>query len=309
LPVDPNLLLHIADDLKPWAEIAAQLVKFGLPQAIAMIKRFQRRYADDAPETRQLALQNGADAARRIRDEIGKRIDRGDYTEEQARKAFQRPDVAKHAQDALLVASQTSDPLIHEELAKLVAERLAQPEESYKTIVLRVAADTLKNLNGRLLRVLGSAFAVLYIQPQLPSDEEINTANAEAFKVYVEGLEETVAPFRSQDAPTPDEFMYLEELGLAKLSSWTSSLGIHTSDDESRSSLLGPMTMQFYLQAMNTADPNAPRTPVISWLHDQMEGRGVDQFGLKAVRLTPVGFVLGYCMYCVAHGFPFKYPD
>jgi hypothetical protein len=289
--MDVQQLLQLADDLKPWAPVVSPLVRFGVKQAQAIARRFRDHYQHDAPATQALGVQNGADATRRLRDEIAVRIERGELSEDQAAAAFERPDVAKRAQEALLEASETPDVLCHDELAKLIAARLVAPPHSRLDILLRMACDQLPYLNARQLQSLGMAFAVLYVEPDRPTFESADTATYEiAYRKYLDDLRDTVAPFRRLPPPDTVDFMHFEALGLAKLSSWVTSPGFHLSDNESQSSLLSLFQNEFYAKAIASIGSPAPHDPNVEWIRVVMGGDAGE---------------IGYCMYCILQGQPF----
>ena len=101
-----------------------------------------------------------------------------------------------------------------------------------------------------------------------------------------------MAAFQDLGFPKPIYFVHFEELGLAKLSSWTALMKMYSSKDISPSSLLTPLQGEFYARALVTVNPNASRNPTVQWVHSLMEGDHTqERFGLKATKLTPVGYV------------------
>jgi hypothetical protein len=292
---------HLADDLKPWAPVGVPIILFGRRQAVALAKRFYDHFKHDAPETQEQAVRNGSDAAQRMRDDVNSRVERGELSEEQARAAFERPDIAKHAQDALLAASETPDPLLHEELAKLIGARLVAPRESRVSIFLRMAADQLHYLNARQLRILGLTFAMLYLEPAIPDLSGADQATVdEAFGRYLLDLDDTLAPFHDLPPLRLIDFSHFAELGLADVLKSATS-GMYTSADEQRSTVLMPFQRQFAAKVIGPQDATS------EWARFLMDGNRMQgEFGLKGIRLTPVGYVMGQCMYSIAHGIEFN---
>ena len=291
-------LLQLADDLKPWAPIAVPAVIFGYHQARALVIRFQEHYAHDAPETREQALQNGADASQRFRGEVDARIERGELTEAQARASFQRPDVAKHAQDVLLMASETPDELTHEELARLMGARLVAPQESRENILLRMACDQLQYLTSRQLRLLGLIFAMCYMGPD---DEVVRLVDVDfdaAFEAYTREMLTVLGPFSDLSITGTLDAEHFNELQLIVYNPTAISIQRTPPQGLSPGALLQPLFNWFYVKTAGTVDPIF--TQATKWYNGTPKDSPI-----KHMRMTPVGYLIGYCMYCIARGIPF----
>lgn len=307
---DIRPLLNLADDLKPWAPVVVPIILFGAGQAKAIARRFQEHYKYDALETREQAIDNGAGAAQRLRDEVHSRIEAGDLTADQAKSAFARPDIAKHAQEAILYASETPDTTVHQELAALIVARLATPQDSRASIFLRMACDQLRYLNSEQLRLLGLTFALLHVgfEPEHFASTTPVEEIERAYQAYLHELDRVVAPFRDIEAPNIVDFTHFEELGLVRLEAWGGETAF-TGGLVSLTKLLIPLQHSYYAKALATTGLTGPRHPTISWILKMMNGTTKGAFGIKSVRLSPIGFVIGKCMYSIAHGEAFTYKD
>jgi hypothetical protein len=175
-----------------------------------------------------------------------------------------------------------------------------------------MACDNVKYLNPRQLRVLGLSFAILEAWPDFTISvaalpDEVDAA----YPRFKEEVANMIGPF--DDIATLDvlDFMHFEELGLAKLSSWFAQAGMHFNEDVTSSPIQIVQQRDFYSKMMETLEnPETRRCAVLGRVNELMEGkRGTGNYGLKAVRLTPVGFLIGYCMYCISRGIPFVLGD
>jgi hypothetical protein len=291
-------VLQLADDLKPWAPIATQAIRFGVKQATAIARRFHDRYAHDAPETREQALQNGADAAQRLRGEVDARVERGELTEAQARASFQRPDIAKHAQDVLLVASETPDELNHEELARLMGAQLVAPQESRENILLRMACDQLQYLTSRQLRLLGLIFAICYMGPDDEVRQLVDVDFDAAFTAYTRDMRTILGPFSDLDITGTLDAEHFNELLLIVYNPTALAVQKTPPQGLSPGALLQPLFNWFYVKTAGTVDPIF--TQATKWYNGTPKDSPI-----KHMRMTPVGYLIGYCMYCIARGIPF----
>jgi hypothetical protein len=301
---DLNQILQVADEVRKWVPVAAPLVPIGKRIAESVVKWFANYYKDFPEETQRQAIENGTDAAERIHKEIKARIEDGELTAEEARTAALRPDIAKHLERALLAASETPSELLHEELAKLIGARLVAPQESRLSILLQMATDQLRYLNAGQLKVLGLTFALLHELPNVePFDGNDHEALMRSYNHYIEHLETVLGPF--QDVPPPRwvDFLHFDELGLA--TTLKSALGgMYTSTEESQSSLLMPFHREFYGRNFEA------QKPIVQWARSMLEGsRERGQFGLQGTRVSPVGYLMGQCVYDILHDQAFSPSD
>lgn len=301
---EPNQILQVADEVRQWLQVAVPLVALGKPFVQAVVKWFANYYKDFPAETQRQAIENGTDAAERIHEEINARIEDGELTIEEARTAALRPDVAKHLERALLAASETPSELLHEELAQLIGARLTAPQESRLSIFLQMATDQLRYLNAAQLKLLGLTFAMLHELPYVePFDGNEREALMRSYNDYIKHLERVLEPFQDVRPPQWVDFLHFDELGLA--TTLKAALGgMITSTDQSQSSLLMPFHREFYGRNFEA------QKPIVLWARSMMDGnRETGQFGLQGTRLSPVGYLMGQCVYDILHEQPFKPGD
>jgi hypothetical protein len=298
---DINQILQVADEVRKWVQVATPLVPLGKSFAQAVVKWFANYYKDFPAETQRQAIENGTDAAERIHEEINARIEDGELTIEEARTAALRPDVAKHLERALLAASETPSELLHEELAKLIGARLVAPQESRLSILLQMATDQLRYLNAEQLKLLGLTFAMLHELPDVESfDGNDHQALMNSYNGYIEHLETVLESFQDVRPPQWVDFLHFDELGLATTLK-SAYGGMITNTDESQSSLLMPFHREFYGRNFEA------QKPIVQWARSMMEGsREAGHFGLQGTKLSPVGYLMGQCVYDILQEQPFR---
>jgi hypothetical protein len=290
-------LANAARELRPYIEqYLPTMVRWGVQPAISLVKALWQRYKNDPPATQREAVGNFVDASRRISATIGDVIASGRMTEQEVQRRIEQPDFLKSLQRVLLNASETSDKVAHEELARLVAARLEAAPDSRKSILLRIAAEDVKDLTGQQLRLLGLMYAVLHIG----TDDNYQTWEMKQIFEWVETISATLRPF---DDIIPDELDldHLGQVGAIHVRPFSNALML--GEETGYSALFAPLN--FAWQSLPIETMHNPYVTRISTLMESDEGvaRGFDR-----VSLTPVGQLLGKCAYAIAQGLPFV-PD
>jgi hypothetical protein len=292
--LDPSWLERLPGELRPWLDIARPgLVSYAPRVTVAMIKWVFHRFRHDPPEVQKKALDYGSDMTQQFTSRVDELITSGRITEEQVRARFQDPDFVKALEDRLLEACETPDAFLHDEVASLMAEMLTAPAQSRRAVMLRRAAASLREINGRQAKILGLAYALYHVGPKY----EDALAYRDAPERLREYVSDVVAPaLRPFDDVALDyvDIDHLEGLGLVTV--------IDRHFSQSRSLLLFPIDLAAW------SLPDDVRTlPGLVRAQQLMVGNIADnRLGFESARLTAVGFILGLCAYKIARNEVFE---
>lgn len=293
MPPDLSWLAQLPEHLKPFAPfITPWIVRYAPGGAMALVKVFRDRYQHDPVETREKALHNASDAVQRFGTRVDDLISSGRITEVEVRARFNDPDYAKTLQQALIDASETPSEQRHEELGAIMAEMLTAPTESRRAVLLRNAAASIRNINARQARILGLAYALLHIGPE-PGEEQALRDSIDAVTAYIDSRIVPTLDLFDDVAFDHVDISHLTEVGLVTI------LDNHFSRSESR--LLRPVNFAaMSLSAEVHAHPSLVRANYL-----MATNQAEERVGFEHVRLTPIGFIVGLCVYQLAQGSQF----
>ena len=294
--MDPSQAYQIA--LQNWPVIVSGA---GVLHSISRwgIRYIADHYRHDPPEVLEEAARNASDFTNRNSDKVRASLDAGFITEAQVQSALKNPGFVKILQSAVLSASETSSSLYHEQLARLVSERLYASSESTVAITLRMAIERIRDLTDKQLQLLGLIFVAMKV---LPPFEFSGDAQSD-LKAYAELCDVELKPFSDVRISELD-LAHIESLNLVHITGIGGGLGIHFGTDVAQS----PMRARLgSLQGtLISSDPPAVLNRLNSLVVSNVrEGKT----GLEAVQLLSIGFVIGYSVYAQFRDVKFELDD
>jgi hypothetical protein len=255
------------------------------------------RHRHDPAAVVDAAAKNAADFSFRASEKVRAAIDAGDITENQVETALGDPAFVTLLQQAVLNASESSSELNHEQLARIVAARLATPTESSLAIALRMAAEKVHDLTDPQLRILGLVFTVTNVNPDFQA-----TGNGDAdLAHYGDVCQRELAPFDDVELNNLD-LQQIESLNLVSIASFAGKFARYSSSEVTHSMMAGRFGFEFQGTLLSGAPvPAAYRRLDRLMANDPANGN----IGIGGVKLLSLGWLIGYSVYAQMRGVSF----
>jgi hypothetical protein len=285
--LDPLTLLGIAIA----ANLTSEWVKARVPQLFgAGLKNVDEERKFFPPATQQTIIVNVGDYISSIDSTLAREINNGHILSSDADGRLNEPIIQTILSKATRIGANSSDSLIHRNLAELVALALQSKSDSSSSAVVDIATEALNYLRPTHLRQL----ALIYFVKEAVPPVKIDEIATEADRIQMQG--KLVAWIRShfevlnEVVLRYDDALLLDELGVVRFRHRTSGFSDASFDSSPTRDAIG----RLFIPGEITPDPEPVR-----WLFGQFQTVG-DAAALTAnhfaVRLS--GIALGYLTLC-----------